>query len=118
MRQIDGDKLIATLNKVRRASDRWSREAERQRIKELERAEWINRVFDDAVNKIIKTPIIAPLKHGRWIEYPDVLQFPDVLDESYIGCSQCKNVFSVIDNCTERFNYCPNCGAKMDKEEK
>ena len=59
---------------------------------------------------------IQRVKHGRWIEYPDVLQFPDVLDESYIGCSQCKNVFSVIDNCTERFNYCPNCGARMDKE--
>ena len=69
----------------------------------------------EAFNMAIEALAIDPVKHGRWIEYPDVLQFPDVLDESYIGCSQCKNVFSVIDNCTERFNYCPNCGAKMDE---
>ncbi len=30
-----------------------------------------------------------------------------------IACPKCLKLFSVIDNETERFNYCPNCGAKM-----
>lgn len=30
-----------------------------------------------------------------------------------IACPKCLAMFSTIDNETERFNYCPNCGAKM-----
>ena len=34
-----------------------------------------------------------------------------------IACSECLTKFSNIDNETERFNYCPNCGAVMRGEE-
>lgn len=30
-----------------------------------------------------------------------------------IACSECLAKFSVIDNEAERFDFCPNCGAKM-----
>ena len=43
--------------------------------------------------------------HGRWYE----VQYIDK-----IACSVCGQHWSIIDNCTETFNYCPNCGAKMD----
>ena len=33
--------------------------------------------------------------------------------EDEIKCTACGALFNVIDNCTEKFNYCPNCGAKM-----
>lgn len=29
-------------------------------------------------------------------------------------CSRCGHGFSVIDNCTEEFDFCPKCGAEMD----
>ena len=43
--------------------------------------------------------------HGRWIE--------DVATDM-IACTECGHAWNIIDNCTETFNYCPNCGAKMD----
>ena len=33
--------------------------------------------------------------------------------EDEIVCSVCGANFNVIDNCTEKFNHCPNCGARM-----
>lgn len=43
-------------------------------------------------------------KRGRWVRYPH---------GSGIYCSECKRKRRYKD---ERDNYCPNCGAKMDKE--
>ena len=71
---------------------------------------WIRyRLFERVIDSIPSAQ-----KRGKWIEYPEVLKFADALDDSYIACSCCGNVFSVIDNETERFNFCPNCGAKME----
>lgn len=42
-----------------------------------------------------------PVRHGRWIDARE-----------YCGdymCSNCEALYS-----TNKFNYCPNCGAKMD----
>lgn len=33
-----------------------------------------------------------------------------------IACSECLAKFSVIENEAERFDFCPNCGAKMGSE--
>lgn len=58
-----------------------------------------------------------PVRHGRWIGYPECLGYENALDDSYIVCSVCKEPFNIIDNDTERFDYCPHCGAKMDAEQ-
>ena len=34
-------------------------------------------------------------------------------DSDDIECPRCHGKWSVIDNCTETFNYCPGCGAKL-----
>ena len=47
---------------------------------------------------------VVPVRHGRWRHYPDC------------GVTRC----SVCDWSTEEcvdYNYCPNCGARMDEEE-
>ena len=43
--------------------------------------------------------------HGRW---------EDAYDGDGYVCSICGSDFCVLLNETDRFNYCPNCGAKMD----
>lgn len=59
----------------------------------------------DMVMLISEAPTIEaePVVHGRWAE-----------DLEDIICSECGCSWNLIDNCTETFNYCPNCGAKMD----
>lgn len=47
---------------------------------------------------------VAPVVHGRWIYHKYVKKYE---------CMECGNFVSPG---TDR-NFCPNCGAKMDKEE-
>lgn len=49
---------------------------------------------------------VAPVQHGRWETNSDR---PDSLI-----CSICKCGFDMWKH--DPHNYCPNCGAKMDKE--
>ena len=48
---------------------------------------------------------ISPVRHGRWIE-KEKYTFGIMYD-----CSLCEN--RILDN-GHPWNYCPNCGAKMD----
>ena len=48
---------------------------------------------------------VAPVVHGRWEE---------ASDGDGIVCPFCRTDFCTIIYDTEYFNYCPNCGAKMD----
>ena len=58
----------------------------------------------------------APVKRGEWIEYPLCLGYVGAYSDDHIVCSNCKSVWSIIDNDTERFDYCPHCGAQMGGE--
>lgn len=51
------------------------------------------------------TADVAPVRHGRWEE---------ASDGDGIVCPFCRTDFCTIIYDTECFNYCPNCGAKMD----
>lgn len=37
-------------------------------------------------------------------------------DWEAIRCSKCGGEWNLVDNCTETFDYCPSCGARMDLE--
>ena len=54
------------------------------------------------------TADVAPVRHGRWEE---------ASDGDGIVCPFCRTDFCTIIYDTEYFNYCPNCGAKMDEKE-
>lgn len=56
-----------------------------------------------------------PVRHGHWIEYPRCLAYDGAFSDDHIVCSVCESVWNVLDNCTERFDCCPHCGAKMDE---
>lgn len=74
-----------------------------------------NRYFDVKFD-IDEAPTIdaVPVVHGRWIEMERV---------HYFKCSRCRNPIpykfgwrlydGVVAN-KRYYNYCPNCGAKMD----
>ena len=47
----------------------------------------------------LKAADVAEVRHGRWIKYK-------YFDE----CSECYTMVIL------RYNYCPNCGARMGKE--
>ena len=78
-------------------------------------------------NVLKETPTIDPVKHGKWIEdaktyYEQLNERGNMVDEytpyfsDDIACSECLAKYSVIDNETQFFKYCPNCGARMDGE--
>ena len=55
---------------------------------------------------------VSPVRHGRWIEYTKVI-IPEPYNkwEQAWKCSECGFDDGFVD-----YNYCPNCGAKMDGE--
>ena len=52
-------------------------------------------------------------KTGRWIEHIDKR------GDTYHECSSCKEEFTLIEGtpADNLYNYCPNCGAKMEVDE-
>ena len=68
----------------------------------------VEKVFSIGVRTIIAgmpAADVAPVVHGQWIE-----------DHDYLKCPECgvmvKWDFTFFD--IGNWNYCPNCGAKMD----
>jgi len=73
-----------------------------------------NIAFSKCLDTIQFFPTVEaePVRHGHWINHFDDL-FPM---ESTVECSICGEkewMMTIINH-----NYCPNCGAKMDEEEK
>lgn len=84
---------------------------------------------DEIIHRFVKRiknlpPVTPAEKVGHWIEtaeeyYKAVNEYgggvnkntPYFVDD--IACSKCLTMFSTIDNETERFEFCPNCGAKV-----
>ena len=69
--------------------------------------------FPDGVDAIdikdvdaIPAADVAPVRHGRWLEVREKRLF----GEHYFLCSNCKSRNGLM----IPFNYCPNCGTKMD----
>ena len=60
--------------------------------------------FETAILKI-QPADVTPIRHGRWEE---------ASDGDGIVCPFCRTDFCTIIYDTEHFNYCPNCGAKLD----
>ena len=56
---------------------------------------------------LMNVPEVEERKHGHWIGKP-------IAGYSMVRCSVC---FAFANN-IERWNYCPNCGAKMDGDTK
>lgn len=68
-------------------------------------------ILQEMLDKLeaIPTVDVEPVQHGRWIE-----------DHDYLKCPKCGVMvmrdFTFFD--IGDWNFCPNCGTKMDLEEK
>lgn len=73
-----------------------------------------------AINQIPAADV-APVRHGRWDNkaehLPDPAGFDLIPVRNVWRCSQCGYpVINETEDPDRLFNYCPNCGAKMDQE--
>lgn len=70
------------------------------------------------LEKVQRLPTVkeTPVRHGRWIYYPECLKNEGASHDDAI-CSVCGEMFDQMDNDVERFDYCPHCGAKMEAEQ-
>lgn len=59
----------------------------------------------------INTADVAPVVHGRWEDSIDEWFGTDVYT-----CSKCRESYVLVEGTPKEnlWNYCPNCGAKMD----
>lgn len=66
---------------------------------------------DCIASEILSLPAadVVPVVHGRWIDGAEDFTCGNHNAE----CSICRCYVS-WDGCDEDFNYCPNCGARMD----
>lgn len=81
-----------------------------QVLKLLESAQawgWsMNTLYDEI--QALPTDDAAPVVHAKWIE-------SEIFDIGFWICSNCSFVSEAI-AAPKLYNYCPNCGAKMDLE--
>ena len=76
--------------------------------------------WDQAINTaydaIQETPAVdvAPVVHGRWIRFKETDPETGYI---HMKCSVCSAYWSDPSH-ADHFRYCPNCGAKMDGEER
>lgn len=75
----------------------------------------------EALDKVSMADV-APVRHAHWIE-KEHPQYPDIYNSSYF-CSYCNSKAPSYyldyshEIISEKWDYCPNCGAIMDEEEK
>lgn len=72
--------------------------------------------YHEVYDLIVWEPTVEakPVIHGHWIRG----NYIDIKDSSSYKCSECGEEFDkeIFELYTDTINYCPACGAKMDKE--
>lgn len=62
--------------------------------------------------EILPAADVAPVVHGRWVEWYPPKNMILTGEEMLYRCSSCDAKYSDV----EGFRFCPNCGARMDLE--
>jgi len=100
MRLIDADTLLEIF------ADRLAKVAERYGYDSA-----VTGAVSGAMKLIKYSPTVEPERKGKWIAQ-------DGWDgDTYYECSECNQEFVLIEGTPQDngYNYCPNCGAKMEE---
>ena len=73
-----------------------------------EEYEW--EIIDKATIDNAPTIEAEPVKHGEWEAHKKTVG--EMMYIKGMKCSECNHTYTIRGD----WNYCPNCGAKMDKE--
>ena len=79
-----------------------------EKLKENPNNKLIDTVFLNGAQSVIDAaPAVGaePVRYGKW----------KIINRNEARCSECKVIRNI--GTQEGWNYCPNCGVKMDKEE-
>lgn len=95
-RYIDADKFIEYLGFKNTEEERDENIGEVVTLQDFD-----NQIADD----------VQEIKHGKWVSTGNALGYTEY------HCSECDNYLFLDSKDDELYNYCPYCGAKMDKEE-
>ena len=82
-------------------------------IEELKRRDFLPVIVKQAI-EAVPAADVAPVRHGRWEDWWPGIGLIMTGEEMLYRCSVCDAKYSTV----ESYKYCPNCGAKMDGEEK
>ena len=83
-------------------------ESEKDKKAKGDIAVFYNKIIENDIEKLRKLPSAQPeQKRGKWIDYAN----------SHCECSVCHTEWSYFQNEVECFEFCPNCGAKMEVSE-
>lgn len=105
MNLIDKDELLKEVKEFREKHEKG------ETRKEYDRKWWVNATITDIELQIDVMPIIEKRKQGYWTP------FINENGQKTYKCSNCgKEVPYDNMNYYNLTSYCPNCGAKMDKE--
>ena len=101
MRLIDADRVVMWLKHEFCEAEKCDLVVRKKNC-ELCRVGFAVALLTDA--ELSETVDAEPVYYGDWVD--------DGADGVY--CTNCLTTWNVIDNCTETFKRCPNCGARMD----
>lgn len=59
---------------------------------------------------IWNAPTVDPIKHGRWVK----IESDDWTNATEYRCSECGKYRLAVNPVDYNWNYCPNCGARME----
>ena len=60
---------------------------------------------------------VAPVRHGRWIEDERTYPGPGLKNNLCSACGEVAGAWKEGLEPGRKWDYCPNCGAKMDRKE-
>lgn len=75
-----------------------------------------HRCIDPDALRELPAADVQPVRHGRWMPEDECkVTFHSKCSEC--GCFVSNFPEDAFLDCSQAWNYCPNCGAKMDKED-
>jgi PHP family Zn ribbon phosphoesterase len=71
---------------------------------------YVGENIKESLNMAIKS-LKQEIKMGRWVIVDD-----EYGDNSICECSECKDRVWMYKSADQKWNYCPNCGLRMESE--